>query len=615
MLLGLLAVIQAIFLPGYLALRLSGSRTGSVVETAAISAALSLLINYLIVFALAILGVYGRTSTLILLAVELLLIAVLAVRDLRRQNHAEFRFLVPSGRQAGRLSTSLVLAAGTVFLLSVLAALAATLRFSVFDAWDALISWNEWAMVWFSGGVPQGVAFYPQLWPANISLMYHISGSPEMQSLPLGIVPWFGVAISAMFFDLAIRRRRTEYLVALLLTTIGLLAPSGSTFRGYADLPLTFMIVTVFYLLELRDHRGPTSWRQLALPVLIAGGAAVTKPNGLYFLAAVLAAAAAGHFAARASLTWRDWVKSGGLALLAVAAVPGSWYAVKMLDIAAGRDGSNAVGLRDAVDVAAGDSSLPARLVHSVTLFPGSWLTLAALVIAIALAVRVPRARWVALGILVPYTALWAVFLSYDLRNMLVMIPVIAYIAAFGIGGLAESVWKLDLGLRVREAHWQAGRRTILFAGLALVAGLAAVSAAYPTSRVIAMELKQQRLIGSPGLNRVLYSALLQGTSRAGDLLTDYGHLVYLPGFRNDPRRLQHSDRFRVAYAYQKSVTRESLENRDYLVLSDLVPREVDELVDQRLEDGSYSLLARFDSGPFMEYQQPVVIRVIQVNR
>ncbi len=615
MLLGILSVLQAVFLPGYLALRLSRASTGSRIETWVVSFALSLLINYLWVFVLTLLGLYGRASVFVLVAFEVVALGNLLTKSLRKSGFGKFTITVPDLHQRDRLRTSIVVIASLTLLFALLVSLKSGLRFRVFDSWDAIVSWNTWAYSWFVGEMPRPVSVYPQLWPANWSMMYHIAGSPELQLFPLSTVPLFALAILSMFFDLALRRRRVEYLGAMLFCSVGLLVPSGSMFEGYVDLPLAFMAMAAFYTLELRDSRCPAHWRQLALPLLIACAAAVTKFNGLYVLAVVLVLGLIGHLAQRHRLSSKDWGKSAGLVLSTVAAVPGSWFLLKALDFAAGRDASNRFYLNQAVEVAAGSNSIQGRLLHAVSLFPGSWVTFGAIVLIVLIAVRVPRARWVALGVLVPYTILWAMFLSYDLRNLVMMIPVIAYVAAMGLGGLLESGLHADMELKVREFRGSISPR--LFRALFLLAAVAAVVLliTYPTSKVIELELQKQRLIGNPQLNDVLYSVTSQEPNMSGDVLTDYGHLQYLPEFRDDPLRLEHSNSIHVSFLYQKVVTPDSLIGRDYLVLSNLVPPAVEELVTSRIADGSYSLLEEFDSGPFVEYRSPVKVRVIRVNR
>lgn len=611
MLLGLIAIVQAVFLPGYLAMRVGRYRSGSPVETLAVACALSLIINYVLVFTLVLAGAYGRTSALVILVLEGALVAGLAVAALRRSSRFALEFTVLKLRQAGWVKTAATVTALGALAAAALAAGAAMIGSRAFNAWDALVSWNEWAYSWYQGLLPQNVALYPQLIPANWSLMYHISGSPELQAFPLGTIPLLGFAILLMFLDLAIRRRRIEYLGALLLCLAGGLMPSSTTFAGYVDLPLAFMATACFYVIELRSDRRLANWRELLVPLVLACGASVIKLNGMYAVAVVMVLAAAGHVALAPETRRREIAKSGALTALLFASIPGAWYGLKLADFVAGRDAPNQESLNEAVNVAAGSTGLLGRLAHAVALMPGGWLTFAAIAGIVVLAAIVPRSRWVALGILAPYMVLWAAFLSYDLRNLVPVIPLVAYVAAFGVAGLLERRWHVEMGLQVRKLNWQIGRAAIVSAAVAALGVLLLVSSLYPTSKLVDTALASQREIGSPGLNEVLYKALLEDRRATGSVLTDYGHLPYLPGFRSDPIRLESTQDLQVTHLYQKVVTVESLENRDYLVLSNLVPAEVTGIIDERIRLGQYSVIAQHESGPFMEYQSPVVIRVI----
>ncbi len=622
MLLGALSVVQVVFLPGYLALRLSRTGTGSLLETGIVVFSLSLLLNYLCVFALTLLGAYTRTAVFVLIIVEAVVALALLVVSRSHPSSLDLELQLPARQQPRKLAGYVTVIAAAALFLSALAALVAAFRFNVFDAWDAIFSWNQWAYAWYSGSVPQHVALYPQLIPANWSMMYLIAGNPELQLFPLSIMPLFGVGILAMFFDVGIRRRRLEYLVGLLLCIVAvwglqgvLFAKNANAFGGYVDIPVTFMATAALYLLELRNDRRPADWRELALPLVIACAAAVTKANGAYALAVVLLLAILGHVANRVRLSAADWLKSGALALCSLALVPGTWYALKFLDFAAGRDAVNAAGLTQAVEAAAGDLGLATRLLHSVSLLPGSWVTLAALVSVVVLSVKVPRARWVALGVLAPYSLLWAGFLSYDIRNWLPMVPLVAYLAALGFGGLAERRWHADMRLVVSGESRRLPRPAVAVAASIGSICLAVAAALLPTPELVEIELDRQRRIGNPDLNAKVYAALARDPSIAGDLLTDYAYLGFLPELRSDPWRLQNTSRVRVSHLYHKTIETSDLEGRDCLLLCDLVPPEVNQLVEQRIEDGTYWVVFDYRSKPFMAYSDPVSIRLIRVGR
>jgi hypothetical protein len=112
----------------------------------------------------------------------------------------------------------------------------------------------------------------------------------------------------------------------------------------------------------------------------------------------------------------------------------------------------------------------------------------------------------------------------------------------------------------------------------------------------------------------MLYGALSEGTPVAGRILTDYPHLMALPGFRNDPLRLESSSDITVHYVDHFSITPKDLGGISYLVISDLIPPDISDALNRHLADGSYSLIAQVHIDRFMQWGDPTTVRLIRVN-
>ncbi len=614
---GVIALIQVAFLPGYLALSVFRVRRGSVIETAAVSLSLSLLINYTLVFAFSAAGVYNRTSVLAFLAAEALVAGFLLVRAATRSHSIETR--LPALRQAEAWKSALVVVVATVFGAFGIQALRTSAHVSVFNFWDPIFSWNRWAMTWYGGAVPLDSKLYPQLIPANWSLMYHIMGTPEIQSIPLALMPVFVVALLALFFDLAIRRGRVEYLVALLVCAGALFAVRArvSLASGHVDMAVAFMTAVSFYLVELREDRRLGDWRALALPLICATAAGVTKFNGLLAVIVVLALALWGHAARRRHATRAELAKSVGLVILSLGAVLGTWYGMKLYEIVLGLDSTYYADLSQATASFAGGSDIATRLLHAESLVPGAWLSIAVLGLVIWGSVRLPRTRWVALGILVPYTILWAVFLSYDLRNELVMVPVVAYLVGFVCVDVASRFVR-DVGsLRVTSYRTRAmtGPVAVGLVAVGLVS-VAVASLAFPATALEARNIELQRSVGSPALDRDLYAADARLGGVRGELLTDYLYFDYLPHFRSSVVRREHTVTIHALTRVSADITPRDLDGRDWLLLSDELRPETLALVDARVRDGSYSVVFEEDVlAQDNAYLEPTRVRLIRVNR
>ena len=288
-LLGLLGLVQVVFLPGYLVLRMLRTDAGAV-ATAVLSFALSLLVNYQLVAALVVLGLYRPSTMYAIFAAELALWLRL---DYRRLN-------VPLGEawaagQAriraffrdidGKTGTSLncrngakgashnsvmspfspwlrrAMLAAAVLVIAAFALAGAAETGQIFQQWDAVLSWNRWAVTWAADELPRTTSYYPQLLPANISLSYVFMQTSQVwvfaksvqflfclmlllsmldaarQSGSFGLVP--GVAITYWLFVALLRYRMLS--------------------SGYADVPLAFFAWMPVYALVLASRSSPLS--------------------------------------------------------------------------------------------------------------------------------------------------------------------------------------------------------------------------------------------------------------------------------------------------------------------------------------------------------------------
>lgn len=69
----------------------------------------------------------------------------------------------------------------------------------VFTNWDAVVSWNQWAISWALNEFPHGTYNYPQLLPISESISYVLMDSTGIQFF---ICCWIAVSSSFHFFSL-----------------------------------------------------------------------------------------------------------------------------------------------------------------------------------------------------------------------------------------------------------------------------------------------------------------------------------------------------------------------------------------------------------------------------
>ena len=596
---GIVSILQMVLLPGFLALRLLRLRPGGAAELLA-AIPLSLTLNHFLVIGLVLAGAYSPGAMYAVLAVEVIAIALCLRAEARQGEGApvpsEWGRLsslverIRSGGPAGAIAWwTLLWLAGAVFFLHVRAAVQSV--GTVFDHWDAVVSWNRWATEWAGNAFPTITWRYPQLLPTNVSLGYVLLRSTSVQLFAKGAMIVFPIAQLLMLADAAVRRKNAGYLAALVLVgTTNLLTLAGFLMAGYADLPVAYMITASLYFLVLAEdaseRRERTLW--LAVACVAAAGAALTKQGGLLWalVAPVLAAAQwrrgeveTGADGERSRLRATVLVLGVFLAISLALVVP--WYAYKSYQIGVGREQTEAVGVAQAN--AGRTYAESARHVHAMLRDAVSQRAVDLLLPLVVLgAFLSSRWGWAAILFGIPYLAICVGMTSYDLRNFAPGWPVVL---TSGAVGWAEVLGRWRARAPPRRVRW----RPAAAIGGVLAVGLAMVVFRAPTSSRWLRELQAQneRNIGSPALNEALY-ACDEGQRLEGNIITDYQPLGYLPRLRDRYVR----DHFQDLETFRRLAARP--ENRFVLLRRESVVRSeaaMIEHVDRELAAGRYRLV------------------------
>jgi hypothetical protein len=521
---GLLALLQGIFLPGYLIARRLRLDDG-LVKTGILAFGLSLVVNYHVTLLFTLLGIQGRAALCGLIALEL--VALWRLRATQPPQRPAIdaatgvaRFLRPDDGSA-REGVSLVRSGVLLLGVGSLAWFAFFLPqgfTSIFVGYDALVSWNRWAIDWMNGELPVWTLRYPQLLPANWGMLYAIAGAP-LQFLPKGVSVLYPLATTAMFVDAGLRRSRPEYLLAAALCAVLMSFADGRYIAsGYADLPIAFFALAPFYLLATCDPDDPERLRATigAATVFVIGGA-LTKQSGLY-IAALFPFLLFGFLRTRrpgtdAARQLRTVLVVAAALLLLIA----PWYAYKQIQILRGFDSP---GSAYAAGVHAG-RTLPERAARAWSIWEAqlSKPLLWGLVLCVALSSFRRRSAILTWSIALPFTVAWALLFSYDRRNLALAFPFLALGAADGAALAAERlciIWR-------RSAS---GVRRAAIAGLAVALVLAA--AALDRGRIDAAHDRALRDLGNDEMNAFLYS-YLERHGFEGRILTNYRLLSSLP--------------------------------------------------------------------------------------
>ncbi len=299
----------------------------------------------------------------------------------------------------------------------------------VLEGWDAIVSWNRWAKDWSGGHWPALTWGYPQLMPANWSVLYLWQGSTEIEFLVRIWMGLFAVALMAVFLAMYAHWRRWTLLLAGAVMSGILLIPYREVLdSGYVDVPLTFAVLLTAHWVLLAVHDGTRSGRWLLYATVATALALLTKQGGL--LALMMWLWALWCLRAQRQWVWR------ALALLLVLVLP--WYLLALI-----HNTSDSV-LSYVTREIYGNETLSARMVRALThTLPavtgvGPNTRLAAVIVFLAicgfvLALRDRCGRFFAsFGVFA--LLVWAASFSYDGRNLLPALPLLLLAVAHGFG-------------------------------------------------------------------------------------------------------------------------------------------------------------------------------------
>lgn len=618
--LGALAIIQVVFLPGFLVVHRLKLDQG-LLRSLVLSFALSLVINYFAVWTLCTLGLYRHWTVYLLFAAEAVWLGWcihkrpgLRLKSVPGGDGERLRLLLGSVGQGGIIPAiaKILTASAALITLAWFGLSALQNPGTVFVNWDGVLSWNAWALRWASGDPPTSTWHYPQLLPANLSLTYVFTGPgahEPLQFFAKAIMPLFAIGILVALLDLAARCKDLGYLMAMVATgaLLKLVMGRPGITAGLADIPVAFMGFVPIYILLVVRQEAPRHrhMRPALLAAVCAAGAALTKQAGL-FIAVLMPVL----YHALAPSTGKRQVGRGRLKTLVllyavIVAIVGSWYVPNEIRIRRGRNTSEIAYVtrdihegRSAVEQArkglellyeVSDTTVSRTLqrrlrsdirAHWVGAVLGTALLLG---MAFSLGLRVWR--MLSLFYVLPFFAMWACFFSYDLRNVALVLPCVGAATGLGLRRLGTTSWPMLRRLR----------KIPLAAALSIVLALLGV-VALRTNRGQLRELhhRQRLRIGDPRVNSLLYD-FHREHGLTGRIVTHYALLAHLPGL--EPY-LFHDPMTDVA------AVRRAVADKDthYVLLWGGTPTpQVKAYVARQIEAGSFKALPSPDWLQFLE--------------
>ncbi len=542
---GIVAFFQITFLPGFILLKFLRLKDLNWLQSIIYSFGLSLLVNYLMVYHLALIGIYRQPAVYLILVLEFICLLYLAVRkDISLE--PDGKYIVPSDYRV--FPKNIMPVFSIIAILSFLYFFFSNLG-SVFDNWDPVFSWNRWAIDWYLGDMPFLTNLYPQLIPANWSISYMMMGTHEVQMVAKSIMPLFSVFILLIFFSLYQKKKNQTYLVALIFYCVIILVYSLRYIStGYVDIAVSFFsILTLYAILDLENSE--FNFKKIVLVFLFSSAAALTKQAGFIILIFALIWISSLIVKNRIKISKKKiFMTTGTLILLILFNL--YWYILKIIDISRGMDFSTLKFLLSDIHH---DANYFQRFTNGLNTLKGSSILFIILVLLSLISIFNRRARWFTIGLTIPSIIIWGFYFSYDDRNIIYVYPFLAFSISYAISFLYD----LSVGKILKRPglikHRSVGTQKILkipinkrkiFTTSFLVI-LALIFLTIPFSdRIILRQAEAQKQIGMPSINKALYD-YKDRYGVEGIIITDYYWITAMPRFEGSSIKVFHeNDRF-----------------------------------------------------------------------
>jgi len=441
--LAIIGLVQALFLPGFIVACLATRLP--LADRLLLATPLSLLVNYGLVFVLVGLGAYSQVAMIAIFIVEVGLLLRL------RPKPFEGSLVRPTRGHADDIEAALITLVKLVTLALLLEAWTSRMG-AVFEHSDAIISWNRWAMEWYSQIIPSSQG-YPQTGPILYSIIYKFAGTTNLQSFSKVVAVWFPFFGVLCIWRIATWAKGMELACALsgamfvyLLFALSKGSSAWFLYSGYMDPIMASLLAFVMYACALVSDRRYNGFdatvgnHNILVILLCVGVTAIVKQSGvpvalLFALLLLL-------------LNWRAAATSPGRLVIVVTAflvLVFHYYAAALILQLFGGNGL----LNTDFLISTPFRERPRAAFGMLLAACGSM----ALVFAAA-GVLTAIGRVLLIFFIAPMFLFWAFFVSYDLRTAFTLVPFLAM--EFGLG---LALW---LGISRRPDPWQALIVTVL---------------------------------------------------------------------------------------------------------------------------------------------------------
>ena len=607
-LLGMIAVMQSLLMPGLIIFKWLDLKIGFLQKSIYVIV-ISLVAGYYEVLVLTLLGIYRQSVVVTIFLLELMAVILLYrsilnepigdvltshwerfVRSIRKivallDLHNE----LPSGRFVYGVFSVGVLSLALVGMLWAFKVFTSNID-SIFNSWDAVVSWNRWALNWADGIIPMSARNYPQLMPMHWSLTYVFMADTGVQFFAKALTLPFAFLTLFMLFDLGLQTGKTGYFASIVITYLLLKKMIGGYLvNGYVDGAMAFFAFVPIYVLikalyvENEKERNKILW----FGFIFAGSAALVKQPGVYIFLVYPFLAYLGVVRSFPSENPKALYRNLFYMISVSALIALPWYVFKQIAFQVGLDRPEIFDLAVVAADTHRNIGLLAQMREALSTF--DWYVGLFPLVILGVVFLQPLYRWLVLLVVLPYTLLWSWAASYDARNLSIMLPILGLTAGLSIDQL------LQLGLKL--LHPLALNRWKLFVLIPLILiALFAMNYYLPASRLMKQQDVLQKQLFSPQKNALIYKLVVNEPEVR--ILTNYP-IRYLPGLENVQAAFDYTD-YNVFLAW---VADPSI---DYMLAPRSI-RPIEEYLDQKIMAGDYELV--FENNEWRYYR---MIRILK---
>lgn len=528
---GFLSLLQVTFLPGFIFLNFLNYQK-KVIRTFLLSFSLSLSINYVFVLSLLALHHYSPNTIRFIFFVEIIVLLWLTRSFFFKISFSSIQFNVLNLLKKDK-EINLLFALPKLIALLFIGYLILYYIFldpnpkSIFNSWDAVVSWNRWAQNWSQNIAPPDTRDYPQLLPFNVSITYQFIGTTIVQLFGRVIFYIFPFAMVACLWDLGKSQKEDGYfwaipfLIVFLITLFGTLSASG-----YADIPVAAMALLSLYplLLSIGKNNQTEIIKNILIGTVICAGTSVTKQAGVYlalaypFLIYLLVLRKSTLFTKKL----KSWLFFSAALLLLLYMAP--WYLYKLMKFQSGVDSSITPYLLSGAAYSVPATTLSARAAFAISsLFQYLNRYIIYIVVPILLltgCITNNLVRILVLTIVAPISMVWLFYFSYDIRNIALALPFLSIALGFGLEVFVAFCSPLLLY-----------RKNLVLLALLLPSFssiLFLLNKKYDDQLLIQHQIFLQKQLGNAQINKLIYSYFAQHPYD-GTILTNNIFLEHLP--------------------------------------------------------------------------------------